>query len=111
MIKLKSNRKGEWPIVRFWYTRKEGQTIESIIDTDITFFEWAVSNFQNVTPSQARYYTNRTCRVVPNEAIQDVEPYEWLKGDDERLYISICDTQDIQGSIYKFRGAEQLSLF
>ena len=111
MIKLVNNRRSEWPIVRFWYTRKEGQTIEEIIDTDVTFFEWAVSNFQNVTPKQASYYSIRTGRVVPKIAIQDVEPYEWQKGDPEKLYMTLCETQDLKGTIYRFRGAEQLSLF
>lgn len=111
MIKLASNRRYEWPIVRFWYTRKEGQTIEEIINSDVMFFEWAVSHFQNVTPKQAALYKQVTGKVVPKEAIQDVEPYEWQKGDPDRLYTTLCDTQDLETTIYRFRGSEQLSLF
>lgn len=111
MLKLVNGRRYEWPIVSFWYTRKEGQTIEQIIDTDVTFFEWAVSNFQNVTPKQAAYYTEKTGRVVPAQAIQDVEPYEWRKGDPEKLYMELCETQNLKDCLYRYRGAEQLDLF
>ena len=111
MIILKENRNYEWPIVFFWYTKHKGKTIEELIDKDVHFFEWAVSQFQNVTPSQASYYHKVTGRKVPKEAIQDVEPYEWKEGDpEESLYMKICKTQDLHGTLRKYRG-EQLSMF
>ena len=50
----------EWPIVRFWYTKKNGKTIEEIIDTDPDWLWWAIREFQNLTPKQAEYYQLRT---------------------------------------------------
>lgn len=110
MLNPDINRNSEWPIVKFWYTKKKGQTIEHIIDTDISFFEWAVNTFQNITPSQAEYYTRKTGYAVNPRVVQDVEPYEWKKGDSDRLYIELCETQDLQKVLRKYRG-EMGSLF
>jgi len=108
---LKKDRQAEWPIVRFWYTRYKGCTIEELIDKHLDFFLWAVSTFQNVTPSQAEYYYKKTGQRLNPAVIQDVEPYEWQKGDpEEDLYMEICRTQDLHGTLHKYRG-EQLSLF
>ncbi|MBR5297531.1 MAG: hypothetical protein IKU29_06665 [Parabacteroides sp.] len=100
----------EWPIVRFWYTQKQGKTIEEIIDQDIDWFEWALKEFQNVTPSQANHYHKVTGKKIPQKFIQDVEPYLWQKGDRDGLYMDLCRTQDLEGTLRKWRG-EQLSLF
>lgn len=111
MIKLNPHRNSEWPIVRFWYTRKKGQTIEQIIDTDITFFEWAVANFQNITPGQASYYCRRTGHMPPSSVIKDVTPYEHGDNDPEQLYEMLCKPgADYDDVIKKYRGIE-LSLF
>ena len=103
-------RNSEWPIKKFWYTKKKGQTIEHIIDTDISFFEWAVKTFQNVTPQQAAYYKNKTGHTLNPRVIQDVEPYEWIPGDNDKLYEELCETQDLPSALRKWRG-EMNSLF
>lgn len=109
--KLDNNRRSEWPIVRYWYTRYKGLTIEQIIDKNVDYFRWLVATFQNVTPKQAEYYFQKTGRRLNPKVIQDVEPYEWQPGDpEETLYAEICETQDLQGTLRKYRG-EQLNLF
>lgn len=110
MIQFKPDRNYEWPITKFWYTKKAGQTIEHIIDTDISWFEWAVSNFQNVTPSQASYYEKKTGRRMNPRYIQDVTPYEYKKGDPDQMYMELCECQDLNKMILKYRGI-QLELF
>lgn len=110
MRKVNLSRR-EWPIVCYWYTKYKGMTIEEIIDKDVDYFRWLVSTFQNVTPRQAQYYTQKTGRVLNPIVIQDVEPYEWQEGDpEEMLYMEICQTQDLHGTLRKYRG-EQLNLF
>ena len=99
----------EWPIVKWWYTRKKGLTIEETIDKDLRWFCWAVKEFQNVTPSQAKYCEKKTGKKLPARYIQDVEPYEWQPGDPEQLYMELCETQDLDGTLLKYRG-KQLSL-
>lgn len=101
----------EYPIVRYWYTKYKGMTIEEIIDKDIDYFRWLVSTFQNITPKQAEYYYLKTGKTLNPVVIQDVEPYEWQEGDpEESLYMEICKTQDLQGTLNKYRG-KQLDLF
>ena len=100
----------EWPIVKFWYTKKKGMTIEEIIDKDVDWFLWAVKTFQNVTPKQAEYFFQKTGKKLHNSFIQDVEPYEWMVGDPERLYMYLCDCQDLTKTLRLYRG-KQLSLF
>ena len=85
-------------------------TIEESIDADVEWVCWAIKNFQNVTPVQARYLEQKTGRKLNPIYIQDVEPYEWKPGDSEELYMEICRTQDLVGTLRKYRG-EQLSLF
>lgn len=99
----------EWPIVKWWYTRKKGLTIEETIDKDLSWFCWAVKEFQNVTPSQAKYFEEKTGKKLPARYIQDVEPYEWQPGDPEQLYMELCETQNLDGTLLKYRG-KQLSL-
>lgn len=107
---IKKNHPHEWPVVMMWYTKHVGQSIERIIDTDVDYFEWMVRTFQLVTPAQAEYYQQRTKRKIPPEYIQDVTPYQWQKGDPDKLYMEICQTQDLTGTLRKYRG-EQLSIF
>lgn len=107
---MDENHPREWPVETIWYTRHAGQTIERIIDTDPDYFEWMVRTFQLVTPAQAVYYRKRTNRTVPSEYIHDVEPYRWQKGDPDKLYMEICTSHDLHGTIRKYRG-EQLSMF
>lgn len=110
MHKIDKNRFGEWPIVSWWYTKKKGLTIEETIDKDLDWFLWAVCAFQNVTPAQAEYFYKKTGKKLNPKLIQNVEPYEWVKGDTEEMYMEICNTQDLHGTIRKYRG-EQLSMF
>ena len=100
----------EWPIVRWWYIRIKGLTIEETIDKDLSWFYWAVKEFQNVTPSQAKYFEKKTGKKLPARYIQDVEPYEWQPGDSEELYMELCECQDLTKTLRKYRG-EQLSMF
>lgn len=101
----------EYPIVKFWYTKHAGWTIEELIDKDLTFFEWCVKTFQDVTPAQARYYKERTGKEIPKEYVQDVKPYLWEKPDGEmEPYMTICKTGDLEGTLLKYRG-KQLNLF
>lgn len=100
----------EWPIVRWWYTKKKGLTIEETIDKDLDWFCWAVKTFQNVTLSQAKHFEKKTGKKLNPKYIQDVEPYEYKIGDPESLYMELCETQDLAGTLRKYRG-EQLSMF
>lgn len=110
MYKIDKNRKGEWPIVRFWYTKKKGLTIEEVIDKDLDWFIWATVTFQNVTPKQAEYFFQKTGKKLNSKLIQNVEPYEWKFGDSEDLYMELCECQDLVKTLRKYRG-EQLKLF
>lgn len=110
-IKLKPNRRSEYPISKFWYTKQAGRTIEEIIDREPSFIEWAVSTFQNLTPSQALYFEKRTNKVIPEECIQDVQPYDYQEGDPIDLYIELCDSnKSLNEVLHKYRGI-QLNLF
>ena len=100
----------EWPIVRFWYTKKKGKTIEEIIDTDVDWLNWAIKEFQNLTPKQAKYYELKTKKKLNPKYIQDVEPYEWKNGDPDNLYMDLCNNQDLRYTLRKWRG-EQLNIF
>lgn len=110
MIKPIKNRKGEWPIVRFWYTKNKGMSIEELIEKKLDYFEWAVNTFQNITPDQALYYYKKTKNKVPSSVVQDVTPYEHQKGDPESMYEELCETQNLEGVIIKYRGVN-LELF
>ena len=103
MHKIPKDRFGEWPIKFWWYTKKKGMTMED-------WFLWAVCTFQNVTPEQAEYFKKRTGKTLNSRLIQDVEPYEYKTGDTEEMYMEICRTQDLHGTLRKWRG-EQLNLF
>lgn len=111
MHKIIKDRKGEWPIVKWWYTKKKGMTMEEVIDHDLDWFLWAVCTFQNVTPEQAEYFHKKTGKVLNPILIQDVEPYEWRSGDKDEMYMEICESQDLSGTLNKWRGGEQLNLF
>ena len=100
----------EWPIDKFWYTQKKGKTIEEIIDTDIDWLNWAIKEFQNLIPKQAKYYELKTKKKLNPKYIQDVEPYSWQPGDPEGLYMDLCENQNLEYTLRKWRG-EQLNLF
>ena len=109
---IRNGHPHEWPIVMIWYTKHAGQTIERIIDSDIPYFEWMVQKFQLVTPQQAEYYKLRTNQEIPQEYIKDVTPYQWQKGDPDELYMHLCQTGDLKGTLDKFRNInKQLDLF
>lgn len=93
----------EWPVKSMWYTKHKGKTIEWIIDHDVTYFTWMVKTFQNVTPDQARHYKERYRKSIPVKYVQDVEPYEWQKGDPEEMYMELCECQDLQYVYDKYR--------
>ena len=101
----------EYPIKKLWYTRYSGHTIEQLIDKNPGYFVWMVTSFQNVTPAQAKYFTRKTGKVLNKMFIQDVEPYEWQKGDPDGLYMELCDTQDLKGTLEKYRKAPDPELF
>ena len=105
------NHRNEYPIAFFWYTKKKGQTIEQIIDTDPSFFEWAVSVFQLVTPSQAMHYTRKTGRKIDPCLIMNAEPYTWQKGDPEQMYMELCEVCDLGSVISKYRIPPEPTLF
>ena len=105
--KIPENHPHEYPIVHFWYTKHKGWTIEKLIDWDVSFFEWCVRTFQDVTPAQAAYYEKKTGWKIPNECIRDVTPYEWVPGDGEmEPYMTICKTGDLEGTLLRFRGRQ-----
>ncbi len=111
MLKLSEQRHSEYPIVWLWYTKYKGLTIEQLIDKDVDYFRWMVINFQNVTPKQAEYYYQKTGKRLNPKVIQDVQPYDFQEGDPElSLYEELCQTNDLKGTLRKYRG-EQLELF
>lgn len=75
----KEGNHGEYPITKFWYSRKAGQTIEEIIDTDPTWFIWAVETFLDVTPVQAAYFKEKYGMDLPDHVIKDLPPYTYSK--------------------------------
>ena len=101
----------EYPVVKMWYTKHKGKTIEEIIDKDPSFACWMIKTFQNLTPTQAQYFKKRWGKELKKEYIQDVEPYEWKKGDPEQLYMELCETQDLQKALQRWRVPEDISLF
>ena len=107
---IKPTRRKEWPVTHMWYTKKCGMTMEEIIDTDPDFFIWMVETFQNITPNQADHFYRKAGFRVPDECIQDVEPYDHRTTDPVKLYMELCDTQDYTGTMKKYR-VEQLNLF
>ena len=109
--KLADNHPHEYPIAYYWYTKHNGHTIEYIIDHDLTFFEWCVRTFQDITPSQAEYYKKKTGLEVPKECIQYATPYHHEPGDPEGMYPDLCTTRDLEAMIFKWREGSQLDLF
>jgi len=60
MHTISRDRFGEWPIKFWFYTKHKGKTMEQVIDMDLDWFLWAVTTFQNVTPTQADYFEKKT---------------------------------------------------
>lgn len=110
-LAISPDHRHEYPIEKFWYTKHCGHSIEYIIDHDITFFEWAVRVFQDVTPSQAEYYHKKTGKKIPRSIVKAVPPYVWEPGDPEPLYSELCRTQDLESVLFKWRKGGQLELF
>ena len=110
-LAISDNHRHEYPIEKFWYTKHNGHSIEYIIDHDISFFEWIVKVFQDVTPYQAEYYYKKTGRKIPMACIKAVPPYVWETGDPERLYIELCESGDLEKVLFKYRNGNQLDLF
>ena len=110
-LAISGDHRHEYPIEKFWYTKHNGHSIEYIIDHDITFFEWAVRIFQDVTPTQAEYYYKKTGRKIPRACIKAVPPYVWETGDPERLYMELCESGDLDKILFKYRKGNQLDLF
>lgn len=100
----------EYPIVRLWYTKCKGKTIEEIIDHNLSFFEWMLNTFQDITPSQANYYERATGKKVKKEYIRDVIPYNYEKGDSDKLYMELCKTYNLEDTLKRYRS-NQLNLF
>lgn len=98
----------EYPIVRWWYTSQRGKTIEETMKTNVNFFLWAMRTFQDITPSQARYFKGLYGREIPERYIRDVQPYEYVKGDPESLYCELCGSGDLDGVLRKYRVDEGL---
>jgi len=111
MINPVKDHRHEYPIIKFWYTKHAGKTIEQLIDLDLPFFEWVVSTFQDVTPDQASYYFRRTGRGIPAECIQRKPPYDPLPEDPEGLYEELCEVRDLDAILFKYRQNSQLNLF
>ena len=83
----------EYPIVRFWYGKgARYRSIEELIDGNPKWFIWAVENFQDVTPTQAKHFSDKYGIELPTEVIADVEPYEHKKGSPspDTVYEDIC---------------------
>lgn len=81
---------GEYPVVKMWYGKGAGRTIEEIIDWKPDYFIWMVEKFLDVTPAQASYFEQKYGMKLPPEVIRDVPPYEWKKGSPEEEYAEIC---------------------
>ena len=102
----------EYPIVFFWYTKYKGKAIEWIIDHDPEYICWCIKTFQDITPAQAQYFKNRWHKEIRSEFIQDVKPYEWQKGDPDNLYMELCETRDLEGTLKKYReNPQEITLF
>lgn len=82
---------GEWPVVKMWYGKMAGKTIEEIIDNYPRYFIWMVKAFQDVTVTQAKHFQDRYEMELPREVIQDVIPYEYIyKHSPEGEYERLC---------------------
>lgn len=79
----------EYPVVKMWYGKGAGRTIEEIIDWKPDYFIWLVESFLDVTPSQAEYFKNKFGMELPLEVIRDVVPYEHRKNSPEDEYAKI----------------------
>ena len=88
----KNGGHGESPVVKMWYGKMAGRTIEEIIDTKPDYFIWMVEQFQDITVDQARYFKEKYGMELPPDVIapSDTIPYEHTKDSPEGEYIDIC---------------------
>ena len=98
----------EYTITKWWYTSQRGKTIEETIDTNLPFFLWAVKTFQDVTPSQAKYFADKyPGHRIPEQWIRDVTPYDHVKNDPEVMYHDLCWSNNLELEISRYRGIEE----
>ena len=110
---------GEWPVLKMWYGKMAGKTIEEIIDTQPTYFIWMVKAFQDVTVTQAKHFQDKYEMELPPEVVRDVPPYEYIykhspEGEYERLCkgeITIEETYGykVKHSLPRSKGVPKLS--
>lgn len=82
----------EYPIVRFWYSKAARfKSIEELMDNDPDYFLWALGAFQNITVDQANHFEEKYGLKIPPKFVEDVPPYEHMKGDPVELYQELCD--------------------
>lgn len=84
----------EWPIVKFWYGKgAKYSSIEELIDSNPSWFLWAVDTFQDITPSQAQYWLDKYPELgpIPNEYVKDVVPYRHTKDSPDSEYMNLCE--------------------
>lgn len=95
----------EYPVVYLWYGKKAYRPIEEIMKDDVDYFFWLLEKFQNVTVEQAEYFKGLYGADIPNLFIENVKPYEYLKGDPEELYLELCKfpRPDLEETLRKYR--------
>lgn len=95
---------GEWPVLKMWYGKMAGKTIEEIIDTQPRYFIWMVKAFQDVTVTQAKHFQDKYEMELPPEVIQDVTPYEYIyKHSPEGEYERLCKGEITIEETYGYR--------
>ena len=80
----------EYPVAYLWYGKHAYEPIEQVIQLYPDYFFWMLETFQNVTPGQAAHFKVCYGEVIPPEAIEDVEPYYYIKKDPPELYQELC---------------------
>lgn len=99
----------EYPIVRFWYGKgARFKTIEELMDEDPDWFLWALEKFQNVTVEQAHHFKEKYGMNIPPRLVENVPPYEHVKGDPESLYMELCQfpRPNLEEVLTKYRTNE-----
>lgn len=59
----------EYPVTKMWYGKGAGRSIKEIIDWKPDYFIWLVEKFLDVTPSQAKYFSDKFGINLPLEVI------------------------------------------
>lgn len=95
---------GEWPVLKMWYGKMAGKTVEEIVDNYPRYFIWMVKAFQDVTVTQAKYFQDKYGMDLPPEVIQDVIPYEYIyKHSPEEEYERLCKGEITIEETYGYR--------